>query len=325
MESSGKFDFISRDIGDIQLLKHDPRECYSTPEGLAFIEMYKKWRIEVCKPVFDKMCNKLRSDRSLMKAKVSEIESILKQKKCTVDEGILQNVNAASKHTCPEPHYALCGNGCNKKYRRTSFIRKVVANQNKEKALKAKIEREKRHQAVQKRRKEDGVGIGSNDSSGTKESTGKGPHRYSRTFMDKKVNVCGGKPKLAVKKPVPVKKVVPVDKVSTLKQKVVEPCQSSSKPPKVHLKMVVGKKKSSVKGILKKNKTPNTTFNKTVQFNESVFDVEKVSIHDATCVVYNFDEKKVPLWATEKYINATSEENLSLELLNFDIHILTIH
>uniref|UniRef100_A0A0N5A188 Doublecortin domain-containing protein n=1 Tax=Parastrongyloides trichosuri TaxID=131310 RepID=A0A0N5A188_PARTI len=173
------------------------------------------------------------------------------------------------------------------------------------------VDRERRQQAVQNRRMVMGEtkNLCINHVPPKKTS-----HRYSKTFVEKRISDHEKEPKLVVKK-------IVSKKVPMVVPKNVESGTFFPKSEKIHLKMGPNSKKSEVKSILKKNKILNRTLSRTVRFDQSIFNVENVSFHDATNVVYNFNEKKIPPWADKVAITSTFNQSLSLSPINLAFHI----
>uniref|UniRef100_A0A0K0FUJ0 INCENP_ARK-bind domain-containing protein n=1 Tax=Strongyloides venezuelensis TaxID=75913 RepID=A0A0K0FUJ0_STRVS len=199
---------------------------------------------------------------------------------------------------------------CTKHRRRTSVIRKAVAEKNREKALKAKEERERRQNAVQTRLQD----LNSQDN--------RCPGRFATPLRTEKKKVISAAPpkrdhlkaaennekcnRIHDERPKEKTCCRSVRKRNTKKRSVRRESNvstssiDSESENKGNNTFERGHQKP-IKGVLKKKVPGKSDHNKSVRFNETttMFDIEKLSAHDATNIVFNFDLNDVPSWAKD--------------------------
>uniref|UniRef100_A0A0N5BAD0 INCENP_ARK-bind domain-containing protein n=1 Tax=Strongyloides papillosus TaxID=174720 RepID=A0A0N5BAD0_STREA len=213
---------------------------------------------------------------------------------------------------------------CTKHRRRTSVIRKAVAEKNREKALKAKEERERRQNAVQSRLQD--LNLQDNRCPGRfaaplatekKKAIPAAPpkrdHPKAGANNEKCNRIHDAKPKekncrRSVKKRTTKKRSVRKElNASTSSIDSESENRGNNTSGKEHLK--------PIKGVLKKKLPGKSDHNKSVRFNETtmMFDIEKLSPHDATNVVYNFDLNDAPSWAKDENLDLLMGEIANIE------------
>uniref|UniRef100_A0AAF5DD91 Ig-like domain-containing protein n=1 Tax=Strongyloides stercoralis TaxID=6248 RepID=A0AAF5DD91_STRER len=208
---------------------------------------------------------------------------------------------------------------CTKARRRTSVVRKVIAEKNKAKALKAKEEREKRQHAALNRRQD--MDVQGNKCLPIRPVDILPPPRVepqppivlkkkvqSKILKTEKVKEVNGgllerqKTNINLKKNSdPTKKATSAEKPNIVPKQVVKGFDNE----KVKVKQEPTQK--PIKGVLKRKSFGKTDHDKSVRFDETTtvtFDIEKLSLHDATNVIYNFDTKDIPSWALDGNLDA---------------------